>query len=807
MDLKKSTESVKDTNTLGKSNKPLMECIRKFPLIQQFPSTIKEFNTAPWSKMTIRFPIPSIQDIKNIPNLNTSSIPCKKLRIVSPNGRDLGEFNLEIRNKNASTGQIYTITKSNIFKPVSKSPVVFTLNPLAKKTLPRILRQTSANIKNKVVRIMPKGNNVIKNDKSNISAMHHMISNKNHNIINTSEETQPFNDEMDKMKIENGCNKMLIPGNEINQKLVSDCTAGDNSQKHPEMKNELTTSTKNMEHTTKVKNIISVVDQQWFDTSFFLENNRIPLTKNDTIYKEIAESPFPKVSCKRLKISNNNTPVYNEIHKEKGTSPTKTARNKKASKSSNKVLNYVRRHKEKGICSNKKSNTKTNNRNNIKSHSKQVGSSRRKNNLFKVNSKVKQRPKVRETRAQKNIMTIVPKHNNLSFCKNTVSTLEYNKFDMILRKERSNKDPLLGNDIQFVTESKDITDMVNTYIQSNEQSKDFPKKSSSQGSIPEQWDVIKKAVNSVKDDSLRAQALKALADCCIGVEKFVPKHPPEELKSVHDTQVQTTVFGLLDPTFFVLINKDKEDIQRIQQVTLNDTHRIQDLSLQNNLDCNIQQPTVSKNFNMNEEESDFDIDSFMNEICEEHLGALQVKETLSTTNIRYQKIIDQLQKDFELAKKYDENGMLSIHNAVLKNNIFDVQRYLMVLKQCKENIDIMTMDGVVSSITFSYLISSLILFDFTQEILYEIVLLILQTSLELAIKYDICSDIVKFLLQSGAQPVKMQPLHESALIIAAKQSSRLLPELVNYISNPKLLDLVDSEGKIVSTHQERLLHL
>ncbi|EFN85267.1 B-cell lymphoma 3-encoded protein-like protein [Harpegnathos saltator] len=318
-----------------------------------------------------------------------------------------------------------------------------------------------------------------------------------------------------------------------------------------------------------------------------------------------------------------------------------------------------------------------------------------------------------------------------------------------------------NNDIQCVSELGKITDISSKDIQSNEQNKDCSRNNLPQKDVSEKWNVIRKAVNSVKDEELRAQALKALAECCIGVERHVPKCPPEELKSVHDTQVQTTVFGLLDPSFFILLNKDIEEIQRLKQVT-HEIFYMPNLPMQNNLVFdNVKQPNGCKTSDTIEE-GDFDIDSYISKICEENLGALQVRETLSTTNARYQKIIEQLQQDFELAKKYDKDGMLSIHNAVIKNNIYDVQRYLMILKQCKESVDILTEDG--------------------------------ETSLELAIKYDVRGDIVKLLLQSGAQPVILQSLRESALIIAAKRSSALLAMLVNHVSSPKLLDQVDSEG-------------
>lgn len=702
MDLKKSTELTKETCSLHKPNKPLMECIRKFPLIQQFPSTVKEFNSEPWSKLNImQLPLPittdNVKDIKNKSNLSSSNIPCKKLRIVSSNGKDLGEFNVEVRDKNASKGQIYTITKSNIFKPVSK-PVILTLNPLAKKTLPRILRQPSMNIvRNKMIKMPVEKNGFIKSDKFNVSPMEHVTPNKNSQIMDISEEIKTYDNET-----KNSDNNILIPGNETNQKSSLDCTADDNNQKHSEEKHKLTTLTKSVEDIAN--NINTLLKAAKIRTSTTpLENNKVSTTKKDITYKEIAESPFPKVTCERIVIPNDIIPTCSEVHKKKNVSITKTAKNKKVNRSPSKILNSIEAYKQRAIYLNKKGNIKTNGRNNTKSHRKQVRSSQKRNNMLQNNSKIIHKTKkIHRTRTQKNIMTIVPSHNNLSFNKNAVSRLKHNKYHTTSKEGLGYKDSLLDNDVQFGNlESRDITDMFGVDIQSNKQNKDCSKDNSFKKNISEPWDVIKKAVNSVKDEELRAQALKALADCGIGVERLVPKRPPEELKSVHDTQVQTTVFGLLDQKFFLLINKDIENIQKIQQITLHDARHMQDLSSQKNLVSDIiQQSVVSENFDMIAKESDFDIDSFINQICEENLGALQVKETLITTNVRYQKIIDQLQKDFELIKKYDENGMLGIHNAVLKNNIFDVQRYLMVLKHCKESADIMTMDETVSLIAF-----------------------------------------------------------------------------------------------------------
>ncbi|XP_029678808.1 uncharacterized protein LOC115244927 isoform X4 [Formica exsecta] len=330
----------------------------------------------------------------------------------------------------------------------------------------------------------------------------------------------------------------------------------------------------------------------------------------------------------------------------------------------------------------------------------------------------------------------------------------------VLKKDSGNNCSavVVNNPVQRVPESQPITNTTNTIVQLDVQNRDYPT-DSTQSDLADQWNIIKKAMDSVKDNKLRALALKALADCGIGIERYVPIHLPEKHKAVHDTQIQTMVFGLLDPTSFIFINKDLDSIQRIKQISLYDMPTNQDQLLTNGLHSN---DSLSKVPLTNEQEDDFDIDSFIKQIFEEDSDTAKMKETLSATKIRCKNLIEHLERDFESVKHYDQNGMLNIHNAVISNNIHLVQRQLMILEQCKENVDILTEDGA--------------------------------TSLELAIKYDARSEIVKLLLKAGAQPVIPKYIHESALIIASKRSSPLLSMLIDQVSESKLLDQIDSEG-------------
>lgn len=67
--------------------------------------------------------------------------------------------------------------------------------------------------------------------------------------------------------------------------------------------------------------------------------------------------------------------------------------------------------------------------------------------------------------------------------------------------------------------------------------------------------------------------------------------------------------------------------------------------------------------------------------------------------------------------------------------------------------------------------------------------------MELAIKCNASNDIVDLLLKAGAKPISLELLHESAVIIASKQSSPFLLLLLNYVIDPQLLNRVDSLGK------------
>ncbi|XP_018374147.1 PREDICTED: uncharacterized protein LOC108768269 isoform X2 [Trachymyrmex cornetzi] len=693
--LREPTPAKKRCISTNGSKMQSLEYVRQFQLPQQFPSTIKQtlksINITEPTTPTIMCP-DTVKISSNVEN----QVPCnlQKLRILSPGGRDLGEFNVKMCSADSSKGNTITITKSNC-KPNDK-PLILPLSPVfPTKSIPRILRQGSSKV--------PRRNLM---------------------EVMSCSTTIPWTDSTNMLHQQKSTTK--------DKKLLS---------------------SQNMKETTAENNEMSSIET--------------------SLSNDIIELPYPASNKKHtINSSNkNNIPLSGQslkVSKGKCIATIKKTENGKIVTSLKSATNLVQR------CSQTDSNL---NQNNSRKSFAKNGT----NNSHEIKSDLV--PKAVSEKTQ-NVMTIIPNNKASTFnqnatltqkCKTSLvsgsiknvtnitgrSILRHNtKHDNTqskhLKAEFRNDKVVIDNYVRPISESRQIKD-VSTNMQSNVQSKDCSK-DLPQKNLSDRLNIIKKAMDSVRDNELRELALKALEDCGIGIERHVPILPPKDHKAVHDTQVQTVVFGLLDPKSFILINKDLNDIHRLNQITLYDMPTDENLLVNNPHSNN----SVSKDSNVIERESPFDLDSFMEQFWEEDSDALKMKETLSMTRVRCNSLLEHLQRDFENVKQYDQNGMLNIHNAIVSDNIYLVRRQLMVLQYYKQSIDILTEDGT--------------------------------TSLELAIKYDVCSEIVKLLLDAGAQPVIPKSLHESAVIMASKRSSPLLSMLVSRISDPKLLDQIDSEG-------------
>lgn len=696
-----------------KANKmKVMECIREFPLPKQFPSTAKEASRVTWKRRNV-MQLPTLKvvnGIKIMPFYRADTpVPCKKLRIVSSHGKDLGEFNVELRNSrnNPSKGQILTITKSNnskLFdKPVTIALPAASLAP--KQTFPRILRPESIKMaRRKLMDISTNvslDNKCVFNDCRVIEA-----SLKKTPVLLPIKEVGIMSDgdgEAKRIRICNGnidADKISTSVDERNSKYSVDCAADSNS-------GQKCIETELMPITLVKSNGCPLNNANVVTSTTLAESNIVSSTAANVSFKKIAESPFPIVSCVKLaaKLSDD----CNRAHFKTNEKNHAAAENEeKTVKSSDSASSSTRRFASQIHSKIDRDSTRPNINSGHKEswNNERVLKHRNLSQKCLLNYGIKQ---TRETRIERNVMTVIP--NNESFDKIAASMPEPRNA-MISSSDNDATSVTVRNAIHAENEcislensdssieilETDGIDGVDTNAPVNRRNRDRPEKSSLRQDLSDNWDIIKEAVSSVKDEELRALALKALADCGIGVERQVPIRPPEKLKAVHDAQMQTTVFGLLDPKFFVLINKDLDHIQRIPQTILHDVPScVQNPLLENDLYLH---SSGGGEFNVADaiEKTDFDLDEFIDKFCEENSSALQVKKTLSTTTARCENIIKQLQKDYESVKRYNQDGMLNIHVAVVSNNIYDVQRHLMILKQCRESVDVLTQNGEVDSI-------------------------------------------------------------------------------------------------------------
>lgn len=179
-----------------------------------------------------------------------------------------------------------------------------------------------------------------------------------------------------------------------------------------------------------------------------------------------------------------------------------------------------------------------------------------------------------------------------------------------------------------------------------------------QKSLSSSWSTLKDIV-TIKDEQMRMKAFQDLADSITNINlSFEPKN-------------------------CTITKENTLDIPKIKNSYPSNIRENSDINLLSDMCDN----SVFSLFNQSQE-SNIYLEKFTNDVCNRNSGANKIKQILIQENPFYNKIIKQLQSDFETATKWDENGMLNIHRAVISNRIYDVQRHLMVLEACNLNIDI-----------------------------------------------------------------------------------------------------------------------
>ncbi|XP_017756247.1 PREDICTED: uncharacterized protein LOC108548005 [Eufriesea mexicana] len=726
---------------------PIIECKREFSLPHKFPSMVNSLKNKcmlkDYKTVTIANPevSNSLNESKSKKILSTNTI--QKLRIKTKDGKDLGEVKVQF------------LAQKNV---LNTSQVVYTQQtPTYKKNNPPNLSIASQNNGSNLLKSLGSQSHILNIQKDTTGPQYSVgseiivksVSSPGllTDINKKSDETQNENinihhivNEINKI---NQSNKLLL-SNENGHKLFH------NTQETVELENNnlvLLNKKKNEDLFIENKCTYDSEKKDVINESISIATKaEIPNETNVSDVKnsktQLAKSKFPIVKCEKLSMQKTNA-------KEITTSSTKINKKKRRFNSN---------------TSSRKKIIKLN------------------NDIFSSNPTEVKRHNVNILRKPTN-STQMELHNKINDCnksdfvviyeKPTITdqyfnnTQDENYISVLVNNPDSCKDKIICN-------NKDIQNSDSKFERSNDITK---KKEIEHNTEKENFSdclsVIKEALTSVKDEQLRAKALHALAECGIGIAKEVPITPPDKLKTVHDSQIQTDVFGLLDFENFILMKADTFALERIkhrERSSINSLPLMKEVQVQTETQM---QPKTKQNNYINDIDvlpmwnsvplqDTINLDNFLNENLNNNPNTNRVKEVLSMPHSLCKKISIQLERDYEGMQHWDDNGLLNIHRAVIGDQLHTVQRLLVVLKASKTNIDVLTENGM--------------------------------TSLELAIKFDVSKNIVKLLLEAGAKPVLSDLLHDSAVILASKLSSPFLVDLLNYVTEPKLLNHVDLSG-------------
>lgn len=770
-------------------NIPILECKREFNLPHKFPSMINSSKCNFIPKDCKQIIITNTEVHNSLNGLNTkktlATSGIKKLRVKTRDGKDLGEVKVQFlpqknilnTQKIIYNQQIKNYKKNNAvnFSVTSKDNINGLLKSLGSLSYDKDLQKFPTEAQHCAVEpqfivktITPRELSIAINKKSaEIQNKNKSISKKQYILAKVNEIN-----ENDKLLLLNKNEHKSLYNNSTAPKTMQ--LVNNNITSINEEKNEASLKKEECIFKSNKKNIINRNNNIIIESEILKKTNISNLKNSMT---QLAESKFPLVKCEKLPISNKTKVNVNKISL-KATNK-KQCSNLNIDNCSN-ILSSEKTFKSKNNICDSRINENKKYKTIIKNGTKIVKKNFN-NKISDCNEDdviiICEKNAISNNAQEENYIPI----NNKNIDKKAQSIFNEvnNKLDLCENRICNNNN-ILNNDSKFdETNVKEINDNMK------------------KEKLLKCLNVIKEALTSIKDEELQIKALNALAECGIGIAKQIPITPLEKLKTVHDSQIQTDVFGLLDMKSFILVKEDMPALERIKQIehsTVDFLPIIKEVQTQTEIEI---QPKTKQNNNMDliptlssvSLEDTLNLEDYFNKHFNDNNDINRIKKILSTPHYLYKKVSMQIEKDYEEMQHWDNSGMLNIHRAVLNNQLHELQRLLLILQASKTNIDALTEDGMVSLYLFINII------NVKQKKTLSYFLLYFQTSLELAIKCNASNDIVDLLLKAGAKPISLELLHESAVIIASKQSSPFLLQLLNYIIDPKLLNRVDSSGK------------
>ncbi|KAK0166910.1 hypothetical protein PV327_004378 [Microctonus hyperodae] len=623
-------------------NAKVVECIREFKLPQTFPS-MKKYQKLLSNNMTIKntaMPTP-LSSLLTLPKQGNKLIAdtkllnkLHKLKIKSPDGQYLGEFNVQflsqvdnntdntVNMNEAIVNMIPNLDKSISDMPITKNSLdnISDNTPIVNNSLTSLMHHSKSNTSLIL--------NANKKKPTHKVLIQPLTSDTRTNANVNKLQSQSTSNNLEKKKmyiVQSGNNWKVVQLAENKKQSVPTLDSTSKIVKIPDNKiNSLKISPKN---TSNIKNLE-------MNKSSILKPVKNPLLQRKKLTKEITDE---------LK-----QPIID------GTNDVGTAKISGIKRSLNVPLtNSFTKPDEKStkITDNNSSVINTENVNENNDLERNVVSSVVSHEIDgKFNSDDKHN-------TEKNIATskrFYPLRNSHG----TVNLIRRGKKELAKNEVNANS---------TTTTTKQLTPSTNLILENNKN-----EDNSSNKDMSNKLSIVGHALSMISDDELRTKALQALADCGIGVECFVPIKPPLDKMSIRESQTQTCIFGLLDQNNFVRMTGDTDNLSRLKVID------------RNNDNTSVLNTSIQETQKFTEK-----LNKILDQQWVNKANVERIKEILKVNPI-VEKTLNLMEKDFKSAQKYDKNGLLSIHRAILSDQPFVVKRQLMVLRSCKQSIDLPT---------------------------------------------------------------------------------------------------------------------
>ncbi|KAI4495711.1 hypothetical protein M0802_008334 [Mischocyttarus mexicanus] len=699
---------------------PVTECIREFPLRQQYPSIVpkKESNNQSNVKIEKDLNMHSLAQtkIKCFPRINLNmNGEFQKLRLKSRSGKDLGEFNAKVLSLNNMKNK--SLLKQNKLKNLNKSILLSSL--------------MSKDNSKKLVTLVPIESVKEKKHTINLSKLTNVISPEKDGSCVENKTCKPKTVLLKRNIINNKCH---IEKQDTNTIVIDNFTKNKCNEKEKFECNKINSAFVENESDLKKKENVNSNIRLFEKTDKLVNTNSLPESSKSILYcksKNVIGSTssiitIDKKSVRRLSDANKIIDKNSDLSSYEPGNDEILSNNKKQL-----FLLPTNNEDDTDVSSTQKLPTFLNKSNDFRFSlecTDILNNERNNKNISEYKKTLDQNTEAEE---------------KLSWNGYTETELNDDTFFHVMHFKHTNPVVTKTNNPENVL-SKNISDELSKSILDDNE-------------LFSRFDLDKEIRYYLTEKSLQAEADDKANKT--RKNRFIINNGPIQMlidnNSLNPLRVEE-VYSV-EPIKSPPRNENMPDISKQTFEKVYSVKAVENVNQENNINNNLLMPVLKAPQTFNE-----NVETFTKDMCNKNSETNKVQKILSETIRFHSKIFKQLKTDFLTVKKMNDVGIMNIHRAVLNNKIRDVERHLMVLKACDIDVDIPTK--------------------------------FYMTSLELAIKHKMSTDIVKLLLQYGANPTSPKKVHESALIMACKMEHILLPELIKHVKFIEQLNNVDNNG-------------